>query len=76
MDWITISLICVGGVMVFLSHLTFKKFNIELKKIEIKVESFKRKQLLDFLYWRENEIHPDDANKLVDKYLNGNNDDE
>lgn len=25
--------------------------------------------LLDFIYWREPEIHPMDASKIIDKYL-------
>lgn len=28
-----------------------------------------RKLLLDFIYWRENEIHPADANNIINNYL-------
>lgn len=30
---------------------------------------FSKKLLLNFIYWREKEIHPADANKIIDKYL-------
>ena len=29
----------------------------------------KRRLLLDFIYWRETEIHPADANNIVNKFL-------
>lgn len=49
----------------------FKKF-----KLKIFNRKNKEKLLLDFLYWREKDIHPADANNLVNKFLNRNNDDE
>lgn len=37
-----------------------------------KQNSLDRKKLLDFIYWREPDIHPADANKLIDIYLSQN----
>jgi hypothetical protein len=38
-------------------------------KLRLFSVSNQRELLLDFLYWREDEIHPSDANKIVNKYL-------
>jgi len=32
-------------------------------------KNIKKKIILNFLYWRESEIHPCDANNLVEKYF-------
>jgi len=40
-----------------------------LKAFAIPCVSNRRELLLDFIYWRENEIHPADANKIVNNYL-------
>ena len=39
------------------------------KKLLIQRVSNQRELLLDFLYWRETEIHPADANKIVNNFL-------
>lgn len=64
---ITIILIAVGFfiIMVYIYKKTSQKINDLPKKI-----------ILNFLYWYVDEIHPADANNLVDEYLNKNNDDE
>lgn len=38
-------------------------------KLRLFSVSNQRELLLDFLYWRESEIHPADANKIVDNFL-------
>ena len=38
-------------------------------KLRLFSVSNQRELLLDFIYWREKEIHPADANKIVDNYL-------
>jgi len=38
-------------------------------KLRLFSVSNQRELLLDFLYWREDEIHPADANKIVNKYF-------
>ena len=37
-----------------------------------KQNALDRKKLLDFIYWREPDIHPMDAGKLIDIYLSQN----
>lgn len=44
-----------------------KQINCSMNKLYRK---WKRKVILNFLYWREEDIHPSDANKIVRKYLN------
>ena len=39
------------------------------KAFAIPCVSNRRELLLDFIYWREKEIHPADANKIVNNYL-------
>lgn len=39
------------------------------KAFAIPCVSNRRELLLDFLYWRESEIHPADANNIVNKFL-------
>jgi hypothetical protein len=41
------------------------------KSIKLRLFSVgnQRELLLDFLYWREKEIHPADANKIINNYL-------
>ena len=39
------------------------------KAFAIPCVSNRRELLLDFLYWRETEIHPEDANKIVNNFL-------
>ena len=34
-----------------------------------KEKAKEKKILLDFIYWREHEIHPMDASNIIDKYL-------
>ena len=34
------------------------------------IRKVKRKIILDFMYWREGGIHPEDAYYLVNKFLN------
>ncbi len=41
----------------------------KLKALRLYFVSNRRELLLDFLYWRETEIHPADANNIVNKYL-------
>lgn len=38
-------------------------------KLRLFSVSNQRELLLDFLYWRETEIHPADANNIVNKFL-------
>ena len=46
------------------------KFIKKLRKaFAIQCVSNRRELLLDFLYWRETEIHPADANKIVNNFL-------
>ena len=46
---------------------SFKRiFEKEKEKVKIK------KILLDFINWREHEIHPMDASNIIDKYLSKN----
>ena len=43
------------------------------RTFEIEKQNAKdRKKLLDFIYWREPDIHPMDAGKLIDIYLSQN----
>ena len=39
------------------------------KAFAIPCVSNRMELLLDFIYWREKEIHPADANKIVNNYL-------
>ena len=38
-------------------------------KLRLFSDSCQKKMLLDFLYWRESEIHPADATKIVNNFL-------
>lgn len=47
-----------------------KREKLTKEESEILKRILNRQVIIDFLYWREKDIHPSDAHNLVTKYFN------